>query len=269
MTSSELSQSAPVAEIEPNKVFIGNLSFQCTKESIEQFLAPAGKVTNVEIVKRGRRLLGYAFVTFQDEEGAKTAAEKFDLNEMDNRVVKVQLAKPKTEKTERPVHRRASRRRRRPGQSSRVDEGEEGTGDVVVINHSDAVSPKVENGDDAWQRRRQMHGYRLPRGPPTGEPSKTTVYVSNLPYAVDDERLKQIFVDYNVASAHVVKRFTGRSRGFGFVDLLDHEDQQQLLADVSKFEVDGRTLSIKVATSEQRPPAEKEESESKPEDEDA
>jgi len=199
----------------------------------------------------------------EHEAGAKTAVEKFDENEMDGRVVKVQLAKPKTEKTERPAHRRAPRRRRHLDQSLRVDEGEEGTGDVVVINHSDAVSPKAAIADDAGQRGRRLRGRRLPRGPPAGEPSKTTVYVSNLPYAVDDERLKQIFVDYNVASAHVVKRFTGRSRGFGFVDLSEHEDQQRLLADASKFEIDGRTLSIKVATSEQRPPAGKEENDSK------
>jgi len=262
MTSSEPSQTAPVAEIEPNKVFLGNLSFQCTKEIIEQFLAPAGQITNVEIVKRGMRSLGYAFVTFQDEAGAKAATEKFDLSDMDGRVVKVQLAKPKTE---RPVHHRAPRRRRQAGQLPRGDEGEEGTGDVVVVNHSDAVSPRAETADDAARRGRRPRVRRLPRGPPEGEPSKTTVYVSNLPYAVDDERLKQIFVDYNVASAHVVKRFTGRSRGFGFVDLSTHEDQQQLLADASKFEIDGRALSIKVATSEQRPPAEKEANANKPE----
>jgi RNA recognition motif-containing protein len=258
MTSSEPSQLATVADVEPNKVFIGNLSFQCTKESIKQFLTPAGKVTNVEIVMRGSRSLGYAFVTFEEEAEATAAVTTFDQNEMDGRVVKVQLAKPKVEKTDRPVRHRAPRRRNHPGQSSRVDEGEEGTGDVVVVNHSDAVSPKVHTwGEDASRRGRRPRTRRLLRSPPDGEPSQTTIYVSNLPYAVDDERLKEIFEKYNVASAHVVKRFTGRSRGFGFVDLLSHEDQQQLLVDASNFEVDGRTLSIKVATSEQRPPAEK------------
>lgn len=41
-----------------------------------------------------------------------------------------------------------------------------------------------------------------------GEPSKTTLFVGNLPFSTDDEGLKDILKNYRVKSAHVVKRKT-------------------------------------------------------------
>lgn len=89
------------------------------------------------------------------------------------------------------------------------------------------------------------------RGPPTGEPSKTLLFVANLPFSVTDEGLSTLFADYKVASARVVvKKFgpgQGRSKGFGFVDFVNEEEQKKALETVQGKEVDGREVQLKVA----------------------
>ena len=87
----------------------------------------------------------------------------------------------------------------------------------------------------------------------TGEPSKTVVFVANLPFSIDDDGLKDIFKDYNVTSAHVVRRRVGgRSKGFGFVELSDEEEQKKALEGLKDVESEGRVLVIKVALSDQQ-----------------
>jgi RNA recognition motif-containing protein len=87
----------------------------------------------------------------------------------------------------------------------------------------------------------------------TGEPSKTVVFVANLPFSIDDDGLKDIFKDYNVSSAHVVRRRVGnRSKGFGFVELSDEEEQKKALEGLKDVQSEGRTLVIKVALSDQQ-----------------
>ena len=86
----------------------------------------------------------------------------------------------------------------------------------------------------------------------SGEPSKTVVFVANLPFSVDDEGLKDIFKDYGVSSAHVVRRRGGRSKGFGFVELTDEEEQKKALEGLKDVESEGRVLVIKVALSDQQ-----------------
>ncbi len=93
----------------------------------------------------------------------------------------------------------------------------------------------------------------LRRGPPTGEPSKTLLFVANLAFAVDDAALKEVFAAYNVASARVVTKKVGpsegRSKGFGFVDFASEEEQQKALNEVQGKEVEGRAVQLKVAVS--------------------
>jgi RNA recognition motif-containing protein len=83
-----------------------------------------------------------------------------------------------------------------------------------------------------------------------GEPSKTTVFVANLPFSTNDSVLVELFKDFNIKSAHVVKGRSGRSKGFGFVDLVDEEEQQKVLEQMKGIKHEDRELIIKVALSE-------------------
>lgn len=87
---------------------------------------------------------------------------------------------------------------------------------------------------------------RKPKGPPRGEPSKTLLFVANLPFAFSDEQLKAAFDGFQVKTATVVKRrFGTRTKGFGFVDLENEEQQQRALKEVHGKQVEGRDLQLK------------------------
>ena len=75
------------------------------------------------------------------------------------------------------------------------------------------------------------------------------LYVGNLPWSVKDEELKQIFGKYSsVTSASVLMdRETGRSRGFGFVEMSDDSEAAQAISEINGFDVEGRKLVVNEA----------------------
>lgn len=76
------------------------------------------------------------------------------------------------------------------------------------------------------------------------------LYVGNLPYTTDEHQLRQMFEDSGktVADVHVVTdRETGRSRGFGFVELESEDEAQQAISELNGREIDGRALTVNVA----------------------
>jgi RNA recognition motif-containing protein len=79
------------------------------------------------------------------------------------------------------------------------------------------------------------------------------IYVGNLPWSTGDTELEEMFAAAGaVESARVITdRDTGRSRGFGFVEM-NQADGQRAIADLNGKEVDGRALRINEAN-EQKP----------------
>ena len=82
------------------------------------------------------------------------------------------------------------------------------------------------------------------------------IFVSNLSVQVQDQDLLEIFAEYGeVSSAKVITdKFSGRSRGFGFVEMSNDEEAKKAIAELDQAEVDGRTISVAEAKPrEQRP----------------
>ena len=75
------------------------------------------------------------------------------------------------------------------------------------------------------------------------------MYVSNLGFQVTNEELKSLFAKFGeVTSAKVVMdRETGRSRGFGFVEMPDEAASKQAMQELQGREIEGRALSVSVA----------------------
>lgn len=75
------------------------------------------------------------------------------------------------------------------------------------------------------------------------------IYVGNLSFNTDDDQLNQIFTPFGqVSSARVIKdKFTGRSRGFGFVEMDNNEEADKAIAGLNGKEVDGRALKVSEA----------------------
>lgn len=75
------------------------------------------------------------------------------------------------------------------------------------------------------------------------------LYVGNLSFDTDESTLRQFFSDYGpVSSVRIITdRETGRSRGFGFVELDDASAALKAVTELNGSELDGRTLTINEA----------------------
>ena len=72
------------------------------------------------------------------------------------------------------------------------------------------------------------------------------IYVSNLSFNVQDEDLKEFFTEYGeVSSAKVITdKFTGKSRGFGFVEMPDDAAAQKAITELDQASVENRTIRV-------------------------
>lgn len=75
------------------------------------------------------------------------------------------------------------------------------------------------------------------------------LFVGSLPWAVDDAKLAQLFSQAGtVVTAQVIKdRDTGRSRGFGFVEMSTDEEADNAVANLNGSDIDGRKIVVNVA----------------------
>ena len=75
------------------------------------------------------------------------------------------------------------------------------------------------------------------------------IFVSNLSFRINDEDLKQAFADYGaVTSAKVIKdNFSGRSRGFGFVEMTNDEEAAKAIEELNNAEFDGKVMTVSEA----------------------
>ena len=75
------------------------------------------------------------------------------------------------------------------------------------------------------------------------------IYVGNLPYSVTDEDLRETFSEFGeLASAEVVKdKFSGQSKGFGFVDMPDNADADEAIKALNDQPMKGRKLTVNEA----------------------
>jgi RNA recognition motif-containing protein len=75
------------------------------------------------------------------------------------------------------------------------------------------------------------------------------IYVSNLAFNIQDEELKNLFTPFGaVASAKVVNdRETGRSKGFGFVEMEDGTAALEAIHQLDQSSLDGRSIKVSEA----------------------
>ncbi len=74
------------------------------------------------------------------------------------------------------------------------------------------------------------------------------LYVGNLPFSLDEEAFKALFSNYEVEEATLIKdKFSGRSKGFGFVVISDDESAKKAISELNEKEVEGRKLKVNEA----------------------
>jgi RNA recognition motif-containing protein len=223
---------------------------------------------HTQIITQNGHSAGYGFVAYETLEQAQKAVELFHEKEYHERKLIVEIARPKVHGQPRSGRtqrgRGRGRRGRRGGRSKsrqpRDDEKkneeapEESQEEPVEEQETKLKSTSTRGGRRGRGRRA---GRSRPRPTFTGEPSEDTLFVANLPFSFKDDDLKEIFKSFKIKSAHVVvRKSTGVSKGFGFVQLEDKSEQQRVLKEVGKVVVEERELSITVALSEPYKPAE-------------
>lgn len=82
----------------------------------------------------------------------------------------------------------------------------------------------------------------------------TKLYVGSLPYSTTEQELSQLFSQHGtVQSAKVITdRYTGQSRGFGFVEMATGEEAQKAITALNGSELGGRTLVVNEARPQEK-----------------
>lgn len=72
------------------------------------------------------------------------------------------------------------------------------------------------------------------------------IYVGNLPYTVVEEDLREIFEEYGeVASVKIINdKLTGRSKGFGFVEMDDDDEAKKAIEELNNADLSGRNIKV-------------------------
>jgi RNA recognition motif-containing protein len=75
------------------------------------------------------------------------------------------------------------------------------------------------------------------------------LYVSNLAFAISDSKLEELFgsVGQVVSAKVITDRDTGRSKGFGFVEMSTEEEAVNAIAKLNGTEVEGRSIGVSEA----------------------
>jgi cold-inducible RNA-binding protein len=85
------------------KLYVGNLSYDTTEDSVRTMFAKAGTVVSVDIIKDRDtgRMKGFAFVTMNSDEDAQNAIKILNEKMLDDRAIRVNIARPREEQPRR------------------------------------------------------------------------------------------------------------------------------------------------------------------------
>jgi RNA recognition motif-containing protein len=75
------------------------------------------------------------------------------------------------------------------------------------------------------------------------------IFISNLSFRINDDDLKQLFEDYGqISSAKVINdKYTGKSRGFGFVEMPNDDEAKKAIEELDRAEYDGKIIAVSKA----------------------
>ena len=90
------------------QIYVGNMSYQMTEDSLSAVFAEFGEVSKVTIItdRETGRAKGFGFITMNNDEEAKAAIEALNEKEIDGRTLRVNEAKPREERPKREFNNR-------------------------------------------------------------------------------------------------------------------------------------------------------------------
>jgi len=226
------------------KVFVGNLSFKTRDADLQNAFSAVTKVTGAKVIVDPRGLsMGYGFVEVSTVEDAKKAIDQMNKKEIDGRQVNVELANARDPNAPRPPRSNFSRGRGRGGFRG-------GRGGRGGFRGGRGGFRGGRGGRGGGGR----GGFRNSNEPRVE--SKTTLFVSNLPFDMDDNGFSKLFSEKGIKplKLNLVKRQDGSSKGFGFAEFESEDHQSKALKALSGQSADGRPINIRVAFHDDRSP---------------
>src|SRR2546427_9504137 len=87
-------------------------------------------------------------------------------------------------------------------------------------------------------------------------PMGTKLYVGGLPYSSTEQQLQELFSQHgSVTSAKIITdKYTGQSRGFGFVEMATAEEAQKAITALNGTQMNGRTITVNEARPQEKRP---------------
>lgn len=75
------------------------------------------------------------------------------------------------------------------------------------------------------------------------------IYIGNLNFTVDEDKLRRIFEKYGeVSSVRIIKdKETGENKGYGFIEMKNEEEGKRALQEMNSREIDGRHVKVNIA----------------------
>jgi len=284
VTSTATEAAAASAE-EGRRLYIGNLAYATTEGELKEFFKNYTiESVSIPVNPRSQRPVGYAFVDLATADEAQSAIAELSGKEILERKVSVQVArKPEPAEAKESSanggdtgsggegRKRGSGRGRGRGRGrgGRFSRGGRARADDTPAQEEPTNPPEenlplteITNGNGNKDNKSRTPRPPKQRGPPEdGIPSKTKVMVANLPYDLSEEKLKELFQDYEPVSAKIalrpiprfmVKKLQARNeprkgRGFGFVTLSSEAQQERAVQEMNGKEIEGREIAVKVA----------------------
>ncbi|EPT03556.1 hypothetical protein FOMPIDRAFT_1040339 [Fomitopsis schrenkii] len=151
---------------------------------------------------------------------------------------------------EKPKKKKKSSRKSKAAKKAAAEGGEGAASDAPAAE-GEAAAKKPRTRKPKTPRPQRPAGED-----PDGEPSKSVLFVANLGFNIDDAGLSTLFTDAGITvnSARVVRRRWGKprkSKGYGFVDVGDEEQQKKAIELLQGKEVEGRAIAVKIAVNSQ------------------
>ena len=80
------------------------------------------------------------------------------------------------------------------------------------------------------------------------------IFVGNLNYSITEDDIKEIFEEYGELSSVklITDKFTGKSKGFGFVEMADADEAKKAIEELNGAEVEGRTMVVNESIEKKR-----------------
>ena len=215
-------------------LYIKNLPFELDETDLKDVFSEFNpKSANIPR-SYNQRSKGFGFVEFSNSKDQTEALKALDQSEINGRVVAISVSNPSSRRSPRrsPRRNRSSRSPRRSPRRNRSPRNNR--------------SPRRNRSPRNNNRSPRNNNRENRKSNTSSEPSKTNIYVSNIPFSLDENKLGEYFKDFKVNKLTIPRKRNGNSFGYAFIEFASNEDQQKALK-LNDTTIDGRKIVVNAA----------------------